>query len=68
MKMAKSGLAAKQRLSGSEGHRFETRRQQELFSSESLFKSTQTHVICVTEYQFMVGCTFALHMIDVTLT
>ena len=50
MKMAKSckeGLAAKQRRSGSEGHRFQLWCQQVLFTVESLLKSTLPLVICL---------------------
>ena len=50
MKMAKSckeGMAANQRRSGSEGHRFESRSQQGHFAVESPLKCTLPLVICI---------------------
>ena len=53
-KYCNEGAAAKQRRSGLEGRRLETRCQQVLLTAKSLLKSTHLLVICTTiQYQFM---------------
>ena len=69
-KSCKEGMAAKQRRSGSEGHRFKIWCQQELITAESLLKSTIPLVICVHNINYvsdsLVDCVFAVHKSDVT--
>ena len=61
-KSCKEGTAANQRRSGSEGHRFETRYLQRLFTVESPLISTLPIVKCVhninSYMRLMVDCTF----------
>ena len=66
-KSSKEGMAANQRKSGSEGHRFETRCQQGLFAVDSPLKSTVPLVICIHNINSCVGLvdsTLSLHELD----
>ena len=55
-KSCREGMAANQRWSGSEGHRFQTRSQQGLIVLESPLKCTLPPVICIHTINSCVTC------------